>query len=461
MKFWFSRKVNNKGTKRIHHSRFNHKKEEIDEELFNEENEENRQDYIQTFKSAGNLADMIKINSNKFATKNDSIHEDHVSLVNKIDKLLTAINSFKVSSEISNMKQNLDQHDEEIMNLISQVEKLEKSHKSSKERLQSSLVENVEYLTSRIENNELVLKEVVKETQENHRQILCLSKIHENVNKSLARTASQGPGNNSQIEKNSDCTPKLYNDMISSRRMISVLDMSDFNGLGDFDGDNGLIQETTSVNSYMESEPDDDKVQNPLEEKRRKDSIEEQFNQILEGNKESDENEQFEKMDYLAPERLDSKAKINKSVTSKDLGKVSPNRNKITRSTMLLQSIIEEKRWLKPKNELKSKNTNHRFTSVEEKKSQIENQKNNVAKEFISPLKQIEKSVPLNFENSCSPSESNLNKLKREYFNICVLVESMQHNIDSSSINSNELWREAKENVPISSYTSFVSNEMK
>jgi len=214
---------------------------------------------------------------------------------------------------------------------------------------------------------------------------------------------------------------------MSSRRMMSVLDISDFNGIQEND-DDGLIKELGSVDSFNDEED------NENEQESFKDVIEDKFEQILE-HKNLDKNWNLVERNTLNVESPTS-FRLGKSVTSKNYKGITKNQNKLTRSTMFLQTIIEErkermKKTLKPTQSIKASTKN------------------------------LEESIPLNFDISISAPDSELIRLKKEYFKITVAIEAMQWSIDQSLFNTEKMWLEAKDKISVENYTSYVIHELK
>lgn len=101
--------------------------------------------------------------------------------------------------------------------------------------------------------------------------------------------------------------------------------------------------------------------------------------------------------------------RINKSVTHRNFKFVnSQASNKLTRSTFVLNTILEERK-------LNGKSLRATITP--------------------SPNNKTEDQIPFNIDTSMmSPLESGLNKLKKEYFKVALTIEALQADVELAPI---------------------------
>mmetsp|Transcript_26122 Transcript_26122/g.25982 ORF Transcript_26122/g.25982 Transcript_26122/m.25982 type:complete len:437 (+) Transcript_26122:756-2066(+) len=321
------------------------------------------------------------------------------------------------------------------------------------------------------EEHELLINELVKETQENHKALLVMKGALNS-----ARTLQTSTSRVTDVGQNQLSTPtdvKPVNENIDPKRG-SVLEISDFNGI---DNDVGLGDGILEDLDHVESE-EEIRSQSFEDEEEEIDEInikpEQEENKIKETDsqhKDSDQMQSAEEMDVVE----DSKADREKEMEDKfkkvlrPLNSMMSSTSSLSKKASLLNKEAKQDSSMRRSATIDSSNR-YQYGRNSVTRSTLVMEK--IMEDRYTRLNSDKKKKPMFLINETTDSEEtgekkyqhepmdDFQKLKKEYFKLTIIIKAMQERIRREDYNVEEIWAKVGYDLDIDQYSSFVANHL-
>ncbi|CAI2384706.1 unnamed protein product [Moneuplotes crassus] len=440
---------------RLHHSSFMGR-EDSEEEDPDGQNGMNLRSQISNHSIRLNKQDISAIGIN------ENIDNANEKIMEKIAEIKGMITHFSenLSDNFQGVTTMVEEQDKEIVSNHSKLTKIDNQIKT--------LCNELAHYNMTKEEHEMLIKELVNETQENHKALLVMKGM---INSSPVMRISTMRGADLGYNNTLSQSELRYQNDNGISKGLSVLEISDFNGMENDEGlGDGILEEIDNVVS------EEDLITESCEQEQEEEE-EEQEEESESENKDSDLRQTIEERDFVE----ETKGDRHKEMENKFKNILKPLKGQITSQ----KSLTQRARLMSndsQKNEAKDNETIRKSVNLDKSKifkfiqgsvtrSTIVMEKINQERNKRMQVKPVEKPIYMVKETMSSEfttgndkdsqlPEDTIQKLRKEYFKLSVLIKAMQRRIKREDYSIEELWRKAMLDLEVDQYSSYITKHL-